>query len=219
VRLSEMREQLEPLFPGIKKQYESVRGQLEMLRHQREEIESADQEELRKVREEISIVGEGLETRKREMEIREKEALELSSEEAELRKLIDECRIKIDRAERVKELNRGFEKNEVEEFKGMSRKGYRLTVVNLRCLQQVSGWEVRKVEGVNVKMAFRNEVIVSFNTDLLSHGGSATVEIPPQMDPIQQFMYTSLTPSILKGDVRTVSPRHRLYLIPRFSTQ
>jgi len=118
-RLAELKGQLEPLFPGIKEQHEEVKKQLEMLRNQREEIESADQEELRLVREEISIVSEGLETRRTEMQIKEREAAELASDEAELRKQIEECRVKITRAERVKEMNRGFEKNEVEGFRGI----------------------------------------------------------------------------------------------------
>ena len=117
-RLKELRGQLEPFFPGIKEQHEEVKKQLEMLRNQREEIESADQEELRLVREEISIVSEGLETRRAEMQIKEREAAELASQEAELRKQIEECGVKITRAERVKEMNRGFEKNEVEGFRG-----------------------------------------------------------------------------------------------------
>lgn len=205
-----MREKLEPLFPGIRNQYNNVKSQLQTLRNQREEIESADQDELRKVREEISIVSEGLEMRKQEMETQQKEAQELNSEEAELRKQIEECRVKIDRAERVKELNRGFEKNEVEEFKGILTSGKKLTIVNLHCLQEVSGWDVRRVDGANVKMAFRNEIVVSLNTEQLSRGGSATVETPPQMDPIQQFMHSSLTPTILKGNIRTVTPSKTL---------
>ena len=116
--MRELRGQLEPLFPGIKEQHAIVKSQLDTLRNQREEIEMADQEELRRVREEISIVSEGLEMRRVEMEAQENDATQLSAEEAELRKHIEECRIKIDRAERVKELNRGFEKNEVEGFKG-----------------------------------------------------------------------------------------------------
>ena len=90
---------------------------MDTLRNQREEIESADQEELRRVREEISIVGEGLEARRADMEVKEREAAELDSKESELRKLIMECRVKIDRAERIKEMNRGFEKNEIEGFR------------------------------------------------------------------------------------------------------
>ena len=118
-RLAELRGQLEPLFPGIKEQHKEIKKQLEMLRNQREEIESADQEELRLIREEISIVSEGLETRRAEMQVKEHEATELASEEAKLRKQIEECQIKITRAERVKEMNRGFEKNEVENFRGI----------------------------------------------------------------------------------------------------
>jgi chromosome segregation ATPase len=119
MRLKELRNQLEPLFPGIRQQHDLVKRQLNTLRAQREEIELADQEELRRVREEISIVNEGIESRQREMEIQARDAQDLSSEEAELRRLLDESKGKIDRAERIKELNRGFEKNEVEGFKGM----------------------------------------------------------------------------------------------------
>ena len=78
--------------------------------------------------------------------------------------------------------------------------------MNLHCLQELSGWEVKKVDGANVKMIFKNEIVVSFNANQLSRGNSATVGIPSQMDPVQQFMYSSLTPSILKGDIRTVLP-------------
>jgi len=116
--LAELRTTLEPLFPIVKKQYKEVKQQLEELKNQREEIELADRDELRRVREEISIVGEGLQLRNEEMAVQEQVTKELVSEEMELRKLIQECRGKIDRAERVKELNRGFEKNEVEGFKG-----------------------------------------------------------------------------------------------------
>lgn len=212
-----MRSQLEPLFPGIQGQYQTVKRQLETLKNQRQEIESADQEELRSVREEISIVGEGLELRKREIETREREIVELSSEETELRKRIEECRVKIDRAERIKELNRGFEKNEVEEFKGNTSlpssphtTALRIpgtgadVLVNLRCLQDVSGWEIKRVDGTNVKMSFRNEIDVSFNINQLSQGNSAIIEPPSNIDPIQQFMFSSLTPQILKGDIKTV---------------
>jgi len=91
-------------------------------------------------------------------------------------------------------------------------------VVNLHCLHDVSGWDVKKVEGANVKMTFRNEIVVSFNTEQLSHGGSANVESPAQLDPIQQFMYASLTSTNLKGDIRTVCSRKNL-LINRSSTR
>jgi hypothetical protein len=118
-----MRKELEPLFPIVRKQYDEVKQQLGILKSQREEIETADQDELRRVREEISIVAEGLQMRKEEMEIQERVAAELNSELAELQKNIEECRVKISRAERVKELNRGFEKNEVEGLKSMPSYG------------------------------------------------------------------------------------------------
>ena len=37
-----MRNQLEPLFPGIQEQYQTIKSQLETLKNQRQEIESAD---------------------------------------------------------------------------------------------------------------------------------------------------------------------------------
>ncbi len=46
--------------------------------------------------------------RRAEMQVQEREAKELLLEEEELKKLIEECRVKIGRAERVKELNRGI---------------------------------------------------------------------------------------------------------------
>jgi len=106
-------------FPVVKKQWEEVKMQLELLRCQRDEIESADQDELHRVREEISIVNEGLETRRTEIQIQCQQAEELVAEEVELRKQIEECRVRIERAERLKELNRGFDKNEVEGLKGI----------------------------------------------------------------------------------------------------
>jgi hypothetical protein len=118
--LKELKVVLEGVVPAVKRQHAQVKSQLDLLRSQREEIESADQEELRRVREEISIVKEGVETRTVEMQVKDAEAIRLASEEAELRKLIDECKTKIQRAERVKEMNRGFEKEEVERFRGIS---------------------------------------------------------------------------------------------------
>ena len=79
-------------------------------------------------------------------------------------------------------------------------------LVNLRCLQDVSGWEIKKVDGTNVKMSFRNEIDVSFNMNQLSQGNSATIEPPSNIDPMQQFMFSSLTPQLLKGDIKTVTP-------------
>ena len=105
-------------FPVVRSQWEQVKGQLDMLRSQRDEIESADQEELRRVREEISIVNEVLQTRRHEIQLAGEEAEKLVLEESELRRQMEECRAKIDRAERVKELNRGFDRNEVEGLKG-----------------------------------------------------------------------------------------------------
>jgi hypothetical protein len=203
--LKELRGQLEPLFPTVKHQYEEVKRQLDTLRNQKEEIESADQDELRRVREEISIVSEGLEMRRAEMQVREQEAKELLLEEEELKKLIGECRVKIGRAERIKELNRGFEKNEVESFKGMTFSVWWVIVENLQCLKDVSGWDVVSVDGSNIKMLYKDEINVSFNVDNLNRG--ARVEIPAQSDVIQQFAYSALTPDLLKGDIRTVCPQ------------
>jgi hypothetical protein len=118
--LEELRGGLERGIPGVREKFEEVKGQLDLLRNHRDEIESADQEELRRVREEISIVGEGVEIRRAEMATNESEAAELAAQEAGLKRAIEECRVKIEKAERVKELNRGFEKNEVEGFKGIS---------------------------------------------------------------------------------------------------
>jgi len=119
VKLGELRRELVGKFPVVKKQWDEVKRQLELLRCQRDEIESADQDELRRVREEISIVNEGLQTRRTEIQMQAQQAEELAVQEIELRKQIEESRVKIDRAERVKELNRGFDKNEVEGFKGI----------------------------------------------------------------------------------------------------
>jgi chromosome segregation ATPase len=117
LRLAEFREQLEPLFPVVMKASEETKRRLETLRAQREEIENADQEELRRVREELSIVAEGIETRQGEMQVQEQQGSQLAEEEVDLRRRIEECRGRIAKAERVKEVNRGFEKNEVEGFK------------------------------------------------------------------------------------------------------
>ena len=124
-----MRKELVDKFPVVKKQWEEVKMQLELLRCQRDEIESADQDELRRVREEISIVNEGLETRRTEIQIQAQQAEELGVEAVELRKQIEECRVRIERAERLKELNRGFDKNEVEGFKGIVPPGVKVNVV------------------------------------------------------------------------------------------
>ena len=200
--MKELRGQLEPLFPIVKRQYEEVKQQLDTLQNQRKEIESADQDELRRVREEISIVSEGIEMRRAEMHVQEREAKELLSEEEELKRLIEECRVKIGRAERVKELNRGFEKNEVESFKGMTFSVTWVIVENLQCFRDVSGWDVLSVDGSNVKMVYKDEIKVSFNVDNVGHG--ARVDISPESDTIQQFTYSALTPDLLKGDIRTV---------------
>ena len=79
-------------------------------------------------------------------------------------------------------------------------------LVNLRCLQDISGWEIKKVDGPNVKMSFRNEIDVSFNMNQLSQGNPAIIEPPSNIDPIQQFMFSSLTSQILEGDIKTVTP-------------
>jgi len=77
-------------------------------------------------------------------------------------------------------------------------------VENLQCLKDVSGWDVLKVDGRDVKMAFKGDLIVSFHVDKLSRGERAKVEIPGNLDPVQQFTYSAFTPSILKGDIQTV---------------
>ena len=53
------------------------------------------------------------------MGVQEQLGAQLVAEEHELKRRIEECRGRIARAERVKEMNRGFEKNEVEGFKGI----------------------------------------------------------------------------------------------------
>ena len=203
LRLQEMRGQLEPLFPGIKEMHASVQSQLDTLRNQREEIELADQEELRRVREEISIVSEGLEMRRAEIQVQEHDAMELSSEEAALRKQIEECREKIERAERVKELNRGFEKNEVEEFKGMVVMDL-AKLENLRVLGDVSGWKVTRVQGSTVEMVFEDEIAITFDVQEIGRGGSAIVKPLGVTDAIRQFTCSALTPDNLKGGLRQV---------------
>ena len=76
-------------------------------------------------------------------------------------------------------------------------------VENLQCLKDISGWDVVNVEGPNVKMMmYKDEINVSFNVDYLDRG--ARVEIPGQLDAIQQLTYSVLTADILKGDIRTV---------------
>jgi len=52
------------------------------------------------------------------MGVQEQQSAQLVAEEDELKRRIEECRRRIARAERVKEMHRGFEKNEVEGFKG-----------------------------------------------------------------------------------------------------
>lgn len=190
-------------FPVVRRQWKEVKEQLETLRCQRDEIESADQEELRRVREEISIVNEVLETRRTEIQLQGQEAEKLAFEEMELRRQMEDCRVKIDRAERVKELNRGFDKNEVEGFKGLlSRVDTVLMVETLGCLRDVSGWEVVRVFGRDIQMEYKNDITVSFNVDELRRGGSAKVEIPNTSDLVHTFTYSTLT--TLKGDIPTV---------------
>jgi hypothetical protein len=200
--LEELRAGLEPLFPGVREKFDEVKRQLDLLRNHRDEIESADQEELRRVREEISIVGEGVENRRAEMVAKEAEAAELAVQEAELKRAIEECRVKIERAERIKELNRGFEKNEVEGFKGISHDG--INVETLKSLKMITGWEISKVDGANVTMVLQDEVVVSFNIEALSRGGSAMVEIPETTDPVHQFTNSAFKTTSLKGDIQSV---------------
>lgn len=191
-------------FPVVRRQWGEVKDQLETLRCQRDEIESADQEELRRVREEISIVNEVLEARRTAIQLQGQEAEKLAFEEMELRRQMEDCRVKIDRAERVKELNRGFDKNEVEGFKGLlSHVDTVLMVETLGCLRDVSGWEVVRVCGGDIQMKYKDDITASFNVDKLRRGGSAKVEIPNSSDPVHTFTYSTLT--TLKGDVPTVT--------------
>jgi hypothetical protein len=54
-----------------------------------------------------------------EMETQRHEMEKLAGEEVEPLRLIEEFRAKIDQAEQVKELNREFEKTQVQDFEGM----------------------------------------------------------------------------------------------------
>ena len=107
------------MIGGVRERWESVRGELQVLKCRREEIELADQFELQKVREEISVVSEGINTRKAELERQKQSAVTLAEEEKEVRRRIEECKERILKAEKVKEMNRGFEKGEVDLFKGV----------------------------------------------------------------------------------------------------
>src|SRR5216117_2779448 len=138
------------------------------------------------------------------MEVQQREAAALSSDESELKRMIEECKGKIGRAERVKEMNRGFYKNEVESFKGISRFSSKLMAENLQCLKDISGWDIVHVNGTNVKMVFHGDMTVSFDIDNLARG--IKVDIQENSDPIQQFIYSAHAD--LKGDTRTVPPSY-----------
>jgi hypothetical protein len=79
-----------------------------------------------------------------------------------------------------------------------------LMVENLQLLKDVSGWDVLRVDGVDVKMVFKGDIYVSFNVNELARGGSAKVDVIGSPDAVQQFTYSALSPSTLKGDVQTV---------------
>src|SRR5271154_2962396 len=89
-------------------------------------------------------------------------------------------------------------------------------VENLRCLKDVSGWDVVSVEGTDIQMKYKDEIAVSFNLDNLRHGGLAKVDIPMTSDPVLTFTYSTLT--TLKGDVRTVLLHPTPSTNPRSST-
>ena len=78
---------------------------------------------------------------------------------------------------------------------------------NLQCLKDVSGWDIKKIDGLNVNMAFRGDINVSFNIDQLGRGGNAKVEVPESSDTVQHFTYLALTSTPLTGDVRSVCTR------------
>jgi len=61
---------------------------------------------------------------------------------------------------------------------------------------------VVKVDGGDVQMKYKDEVMLSFNVDQLRRGGVAKVEIPDASDPVLTFTYSTL--ASLKGDVPTV---------------
>lgn len=77
-------------------------------------------------------------------------------------------------------------------------------VETLQSLKDVSGWDVVKVDRTDVRMVFKGDIYVSFNVDELARGGFAKVDIVGESDVIQQFTYSALSSSVLKGDVRTV---------------
>ena len=196
---------IEAVVSDVRKKYAEVKAQLELLRSQREEIESADQDELSRVREEISIVNEGVETRKLEMEAKEKESKELASEEEQVRQLIEKCRGKIEQAERIKEMNRGFEKEEIQSLKSNLICVMRLTKAILQCLKHVSGWEVVKIDGDDVTIVYRGSIVLAFNVHELSRGGAARVDMPSRTDPLEEFTFLVLNSAPAKGEIWTVS--------------
>jgi len=79
-----------------------------------------------------------------------------------------------------------------------------LMAETLQSLKDVSGWDVLRVDGMEVRMVFKGDIYVSFNVNELARGGSAKVDVNGSPDAVQQFTYSALTPSTLKGDVRTV---------------
>jgi hypothetical protein len=107
----------------VVKKWTSVKGELDVLKSRVEEIKLADQDELHRVREEISIVTEGLDLRRQELATQTSRTEELGQEELEVRKRIEVCRERVLRAERVKELNRGFERTEVLGMRGLHDAG------------------------------------------------------------------------------------------------
>jgi hypothetical protein len=80
-----------------------------------------------------------------------------------------------------------------------------LTVETLECLKFVSGWEVTSVNGSTIKLAFGN-MNVTFEMNAFGPGGTATVEMVDNPDPIHQFTSVCLRGSVLKGDVQKVAP-------------
>jgi hypothetical protein len=77
-------------------------------------------------------------------------------------------------------------------------------VATLRCLKDMSGWDVERIVGKDVKMIYREAVTVTFNTDDLARGASAAVDIPSRKDVIEEFTFLALTSRPLQGNIQEV---------------
>ena len=58
-------------------------------------------------------------------------------------------------------------------------------------------------------MVFKGDVNVSLHMDGYARRGSAKVDFAGPSDPVQQFTYSALAPSVLKGDIQTVFLTYR----------